>query len=71
MKYNKNIQNKEKIFKNLLKQRLWEYFPPILKNIETEIKGKGKKICNFPYYIFIVYTIFNINWWWIVSIFRR
>ena len=49
MKYNKNIQNK--VFQEKI-------FPPILKNIKIEIKGKGK---DKESYIFIVYTIFNIN----------
>ena len=46
MKYNKNTLNKvyqEKIFKNLYKQKLWEYFPPILK---IKIKEKESKVLN-------------------------
>jgi len=45
-------------------------FPPILKNkkIKNQRKRKGK---IKEIYIFIVYITFNIDWWWIVSIFRR
>ena len=70
MKYT-NIQNKvyqEKIFKNLYKQKLWEYFPPILKiqKYRNKSKRKGK---DKESYTFIVFTIFNINQWWIVVFF--
>ena len=59
MKYNKNIQNKaflEKIFKNHKKKRLWEYFPPILKNIKIEINGTGEeRIRKVTYLLFTLY----------------
>ena len=47
-----------------------EYFPPIIKKYKNRNKRK-RKGKEKESYIFIVYIIFDINWWWIVSIFRQ
>ena len=42
---------------------LWEYFLPILKKYKSKEKEKKGHAES--------YIIVNINWWMIVSIFRR
>ena len=68
MKYNKNIQSvsgenvkKKQENRNIRKAKERKGYGK-----ERIKKGKDKEC-----YIFIVYTIFNINWWWIVSMVRR
>jgi len=67
MKYNKKYKSKcfrRKYLKTSNSRGCGKFTP----NSKKYIKGKGK---DNESYIFIVYTIFNINWCWIVSIFRR
>ena len=42
---------KEKIFENLLKKRLWEYFPPILKKNRNKRKRKVTYLLSTLYLI--------------------
>ena len=53
----------EKIFKNLQKKEVVGIYPPSSKNTKNRNKRKRKQKEGKRKIIFIVYIIFNINWW--------
>ena len=61
----------EKIFKKPLKVEVVGIFPPNYKKKYKNINKRKRKGRDKESYILIVYILFTINWWWIVSIFRR